>query len=249
MNTILETKSTLQKIRESDASPKDLYKQGLIFLDETVTNNRDVMVDLYKQVYGEDLTFASSSLLKDKVKNAIKSGNKMFINGLAGYIGNPKPYKFAEISSNLRPATVPTPQTTRAIELSFKSGAFSKQEEALIKAEMEENGYNREEAIQILSSGGKLNSGSSSNATKEKEKKSFDWNSALENTGKVAQSIFFLGSIFSKNENPVPTVDMVDEKSTKNNRAAAMNIAIIVGIVAIVGLTIWLLLKKPKSAK
>jgi hypothetical protein len=232
METIIKnSKSTLVK---SD------YDFANDFVNQLVKDHREKLSELVLKYKGTDLSLASNKMLGEALKTLMKEQNAGFINELSEYI----------VSTKNKSGIKSMPET-RISELKTtfnSSGSCSgavwtlgadKYKEAI--AYLKSKGYSEDEADDLISCKGE-------NAEELKDwksgKKPFDWNLAMETTGKVAQSIFLLGSILGKKEDQAPTLTDSDQGAKKSKSNLTRNILIAVLIIAVLGTTAYFVFRK-----
>lgn len=238
--------STISKISTTPIVAKDHYQQGLELIDVLVKDYRPQVCEIATKTLKKDCKFVSDSELKRLIKEAIKNQNVDFVFALSSLI--------LKINSGQKLFDFSNPTMSNFNSLERKLGAtgFTEEQENQIQAQMTSNGYNREEAIQVLgftNIGGPAPSNIKTGTPKPgDDKKPIDWNNVIDSTGKVAQTIFYLGNIFSKKEDTTaPTMDEGDSKTSKaKNNTAAHIIIITVIVIGIVVSAYFLLRKKQK---
>lgn len=218
-------------------APKSAYDFGNEFVNQLVNDYRKQVAELIKKHTNEDLSKASTETIKTRLKKLMKDQNVPFVTDLSNMLMQTRS-KTNPVSINQR-IKMPTRMlnSTGAV---WSLGA-EKYQEAL--KWLQKQGYTAEEAENIISDKGE-------DAPELKAwnegKNAFDWNKAIESTGKVAQSIFYLGSIFSQKEDPAPTLTEAEQNTTKTTNSLSRNVIIGVIAVAVIATLAYFLIKSKK---
>jgi hypothetical protein len=220
--------STLTKQKKYGAvDNRDEYQIATEFLDAIISKYPDDVAKIATETLGTDYSMASTEMLKKGVKQAMKEQNPNFVNKLAIYLSNIQRSKFADI------------------ETTFAAGGMTL-ETALGDLGYTVQQYNSDPAIKtkvdnyISQSGG-----TGSDASKDGDK-TFDWTKFMDTTGKVAQSIFFLGSAFQKREDMPMMPTLVDSQTDAElNRQKLIRNIVIISILFIgLGLGVYFMVRK-----
>lgn len=229
-------KEIVQLMGSNPKVEKSEYDNANDFVNGLVINHRSAISKIVQKHTGKKVTMYSVEKLKREVKQLMKAKNPGFASDLAIYLiaSNDKNYKSIDRS------IVDKKTILHSI------GAWKESDEAYDEAVeylMTVKGYTKDNAETALFNGGSSipdlkgwSPSSSKNKNKNKSKDPFDWNLAMETTGKVAQTIFHIGSIFSKQEDaPVRTFDDSDSDTNRTKSNLTRNIIIGVVITLLIG--------------
>lgn len=250
----METK-IVENMGQKSIVTKTDYDLGIEFLNHLLENHRAEVDRLFLSHLGRDTKWYSYEKMKSELKNVIKSHNANFIRDLSVYIvANDKPIRGnidTVMGGETKTFFSPTFNSSGdGDDLNFWQKIFgTKESRQENKAIRQANRQERKDDKEFDKSMAKYrNSDSESTDSKEtKEKDPFDWNKAMDTTGKVAQSIFYLGSIFSNKEGtPTPTIEESDVNVQKTSSNMTINVIIGVIVLAVV-ITIGYFIFKPKK--
>lgn len=245
-------KSTIALLKEKQVNdePKSEYDKGIEFIDVVVTNFSSDVAKILTDTTGQDLMFAPVERLKREVYYAIKNQNPKFIE------------KFSELvvkKENQNKKSDALNTKIRPLETRFSAAGDRVFDEKYTKAKaidflVKQKQYTPEMAEVVIDTEG-ANSDALDDFFKTTQtttgKKPFDWNLALDTTGKVAQTVFYLGSIFSKKDDPTPTPTVSDSdikmNETKSN--TTRNVVITLVIVTVLVIVAVVVIKSSKSKK
>jgi hypothetical protein len=232
MNQVLTTTSKQPPVFKTE------YDFANDFVNQLVMDHRPAISVMLFKYRGENLDMASNEKLKFELKRIMKEQNQDFAVELGDYIVKVK-------NGNLQP--VMTNQKIKSAKTVFNAtGAIwslgeQKYNEAI--AYLKSKGYSLEDAEMIISTKGE-------DAPELKDwnegKNPFNWNLAMETTGKIAQSIFYLGSIFSQKEDPAPTITEGNQNTTRSTNNLMRNILIAVIVITVVSMVAYYALKEKK---
>lgn len=228
--------------KKQENAPVSEYEFGQAFVSQLVSEHKDKVNELLKKYGSSDLQFVSTEKKKEALKKLMKEQNQPFVLELSKYIADTANTRVS-ISPALSRVSAPMMQLKTTV-YNNTGGAYwslggEKYQEALNW--LKKQGYSEAEAESILTDKGE-NAPELSAWNEGKDK--INWNKALDTTGKVAQSIFYLGSIFSKKEDPAPTMTDAENntKSTKTN--LTRNIIVAVVIIAVLATTAYFVFRK-----
>lgn len=211
---------------------QEIQNKGLQWIDGLVKNHPDDLRQIIKNTTGHDASFASNSALRKIILDEIKAQNATFINELAkagaAEVNAKKSAKRGEKKLNA------IGKTQAEKDLESKINALKAKIAASKNAEEKEEF--KAELVPLEKELLKLQSDK------------YTVGEGIGDAAKIAQSIFFLGSIFQKNDQP-PIPNIQDDESAVRaaKQKTAMNIAIIVAVVAVVIVAAVLLLKRKPS--
>jgi hypothetical protein len=176
--------------------------------------------------------------LKQVIKQALMDQKTEFVGQLAEFMVSVRKKQAASVSRELQPLET----KLSAVGDEPVSGAMwtkgeAKYNEAI--AWLESKGYTAAEAEMIIS-----NKGENAPELAKFWKEPFDWNKVLDTTGKVAQSLFFFGNMFSKTENPTPTITDATQKTDVDRRKMIRNIVIVAVVLIGLGVGAYFIFRK-----
>lgn len=229
----LKTESTVSKLKQVDNIPMNDYETGIALIDQLVTNYQQQVAKIATETLNANYMMASKERLKQVIKQALKDQNTEFVGKLADFMVSVRKKQIGEVSRELKP-----------LETYFN--ATGEYNEAV--ARLTDKGYTKDEAISWLKSKG-YNENSTDIIidlpTKNSgEKEPFDWNKVLDTTGKVAQSLFFFGNMFSKKEDPTPTLTDATQKTDVDKRKMIRNIVIVAVVLIGLGVGAYFVFRK-----
>jgi hypothetical protein len=195
----------------------DAYEIGIKFVDTIVKKYPEQIAELASETTGKDYTMVSTQKLTDTVKELMKNQNEEFITKLASFLATRDRSRFEDIEVYFGAGGVTI--DTAISDLGYTKAQYTS--DPKVKAEVDKY-------FATISSGGA--------AEDTKDGSKLDWNKVLDTTGKVAQSIFFLGNAFSQREDqPVmPTLTDVDNQQTVNRQRMIRNV--VIGGILLIGL-------------
>lgn len=231
-------------IRKKTVEPISEYDFGQQFINQLISDHKDEVNALLKKYASKDLEFASTEKKKEALKRLMKDQNAGFVLDLSKYISETANKRAGFKPLLVKPKPISMSLISNSNQFNATGGAYwslgqDKYNEAM--EWLQKQGYSADEAEEIISLKGQ---DAPELQAWNQGKNKFDWNLALDTTGKVAQSIFYLGSIFSKKEDPAPTMTDAENQTTKTKSNLTRNIIIAVVVVAILATTAYFLFKK-----
>jgi hypothetical protein len=231
---MITIESTASKAKNQEKST-DAYDLGLQFIDDLVKMYPDDVRTIANETLGANYSMVSLEQLKKIVKQAIKDQNQAFITKLSLFLSSVERSQYKEVESFF-------PAIGNG-EMYLGAGGVTLTE-ALSDLGFSKAQYDSDASIKkkVDDYMGTISGGTAD----DKSKEGIDWTKALDTTGKVAQSIFFLGNIFSKREDQPIMPNLAEtETDLELERKRLIRNVVIVSIVVIgLGIAAYFMLRK-----
>lgn len=211
-------KEIIQQMGKVPAVKRTEYDEANAFVDDLVANHRTKVSQIIQKQTGKKVAMYSVESLKREIKNLLMMQHSGFVSDLSDYLVSNADLKVSTSTGGIERYVASNSTSLLNSGGSWFSDLFSRDPDK--KSDKKAEKEAKKEA----------------KAEKKANQDPFDWNKAMDTTGKVAQTIFHIGSIFSKNESePTPTFDESDRSADDGRNNLTRNIIIGVVVVALIG--------------